>query len=113
MLSSSDMESLVCDVQISAHASRRTLPSPRDFDAALERINLTLRGLRPQRRNPIAKPRLQACYFDPLAKAPAHIPDLPLNGEERSGWSENESKPYIPKGFPVLPILHTYKYTPV
>ncbi len=100
------------DIHHLALASRREVPCPLDFDASLARFNLSLPGLRPHRKNPIARSKLEPGYVDPLAGYPPADRELPLIGEELSGQSEKEAKSYVPKGFPTFPSIHTYRYTP-
>ena len=77
----------------------------------MARFNLGTTSLKPHRKNPVPRFKLQAQYFDPTAQRPPPGSALPLLGEDLSGQPEKLSKKYIPKNFPDFPSIHTYKYT--
>lgn len=95
------------------HSNRRAQTTPLDFEHALRQFGLTSFQLKPHLKPPISKERTQVHLEleDPEA-LPAQ-PNAALLGPELSGVAEMKARKYIPKNFPPLPPLHTWKSTEV
>lgn len=100
-----------------AESARRPTPTPTDFGHMLRKYNIPLSSLRShQKRNPVAKEKLEPAYFDPLPITPQTdyfrtTPTVWL-GDELDGNAEKKEKSWIPEGLPAFPSKHTYKFTP-
>jgi transcription initiation factor TFIID subunit 8 len=106
-----DLESLIEETKRFALASRRERPTPVDFETVLRRYNLPVASLKPHLKHPINRAELPPKYIDTALDKEAYVV-LPLLGEELSGQSDKDSKPYIPSAFPDFPSRHTYSFTP-
>jgi transcription initiation factor TFIID subunit 8 len=94
-------------------SSRRSLPTPLDFEFALRCEGLTARLLKPHLKNPIPVAKLQPKFILNPTKERVHVPIGAILGEELSGASDKLAKRFIPKKFPSFPSKHTYKTTAV
>jgi transcription initiation factor TFIID subunit 8 len=94
-------------------SSRRSQPTPIDFEFALRREGLTARLLRPHLKVPIPASKLQPKFTFEPPKGLVYRPAGPFLGEELSGASDKLARRYIPKKFPSFPSKHTYKSTEV
>jgi transcription initiation factor TFIID subunit 8 len=112
MLTESDLTRFMELITKSAHTSRRSLPTPLDYEYGLVRMGLTSASLRPHLKPPVScKPTVQV----PLSPSPE--PELPpsvtaLLGPELNGSFDKATRRYIPSKFPAFPSKHTYKATP-
>lgn len=96
-----------------ANGARRTQAIPTDFELALKSFNLSTSALRPHRKPPVPRPKLQPTFTTQQFLDEGETIDLPCLDDELSGAADKESKQYIPASFPRFPSIHTYKYTPV
>jgi hypothetical protein len=84
-----------------------------DFELALRKLGLTAFQLKPHLKPPITKDRTQVSLELEEPEQPPPRPDAALLGLELSGAAEMKLRKYIPKNFPPLPPLHTWKSTEV
>ncbi|KAI1810671.1 hypothetical protein GGS20DRAFT_566452 [Poronia punctata] len=107
------MEGFIGQIKRLAHASRRSDPTPSDFEAVLCRYNLPLTSLKPHLKNPVSKARLEPTFYDPVIENTTYLESpSPVLGDDLDGRYEKEERVWIPKHFPSFPSKHTYRYTP-
>jgi transcription initiation factor TFIID subunit 8 len=94
--------------------SRRSQPTPLDFEHALRQFSLPTASLEPHLKHPIptSKVRIRldtapdkTAIFEPAKSA------LNIVSGELSGEPDKNARQYIPKHFPAFPSKHTYKWT--
>ncbi len=91
--------------------SRRALPTPLDFQYALETFDLPISSVAPHLKPPMS-PSKYAVQLEEVSVEEQTIPSANiLLSAELSGEPDKSSKPYIPKHFPSFPSKHTYKWT--
>ncbi len=91
--------------------SRRSQPTPKDFEYGLREFCLPMASLEPHLRPPIPKYKSQI-VLEPLPPEELSYNDITrLIGDDLSGDQEKNRMPYIPKRFPSFPSKHTYKWT--
>lgn len=92
--------------------ARRSQPTPLDFQYALTRFDLPILSLEPHLKPPISASKLHPQFEPPPPVKETNTKSLfQLLGDDLSGESDKNSKPYIPKRFPAFPSKHTYKWT--
>ncbi|KAI1494219.1 hypothetical protein F5X96DRAFT_618705 [Biscogniauxia mediterranea] len=102
------------DLKRTAHAARRTDPTPADFEATLRRYNIPLSSLKPHLKTPIPEKRLTPTFYNPITEDLENLQSTPeALGDELDGKHEKEEKLWIPKSFPAFPSKHSYKWTPM
>ncbi|TGJ82387.1 hypothetical protein E0Z10_g6376 [Xylaria hypoxylon] len=107
------MDGFIHQLKRVAHASRRSVPIPTDFEAILHYHNLPLSSLKPHLKNPVPKRFLEPKFYDPIVENTTYLQSTPpILGDELDGRQEKEERVWIPKHFPSFPSKHTYRYTP-
>ncbi|KAF2968296.1 hypothetical protein GQX73_g5274 [Xylaria multiplex] len=107
------MDGFIHQLKRLAHASRRSDPTPTDYEAILRYHNLPLSSLKPHLKNPIPKRLLEPEFYDPIVENTTYLQSTPpVLGDELDGKHEKEERAWIPKHFPSFPSKHTYRYTP-
>jgi transcription initiation factor TFIID subunit 8 len=110
-LTLADTAHLLSKVTTSMLNARRSLPTPLDFQYALEEFDLPIASIEPHLHPPIPQSKylvqLEALPVEELPTSTAGV----LLGLELSGEPDKSGKKYIPKKFPSFPSKHTYKWT--
>jgi transcription initiation factor TFIID subunit 8 len=98
-------------VTTSMITARRAVPTPTDFEYALQQMGLTTSSLEPHLRPPIPRDRLMI-QLEPPSPTKAMTTSIEkLIGKDLSGELDKASRTYIPKHLPPFPSRHTYKWT--
>ncbi|GAW12850.1 hypothetical protein ANO14919_022210 [Xylariales sp. No.14919] len=107
------MDGFIHQLKRLAHASRRSDPTPTDYETILRYHNLSLSSLKPHLKNPVPKQFLEPKFYDPIVENTTYLQSTPpILGDELDGRYEKEERTWIPKHFPSFPSKHTYRYTP-
>ncbi|KAH8599372.1 hypothetical protein B0O99DRAFT_504460 [Bisporella sp. PMI_857] len=110
-------EHFIAKIRASMLNSRRSQPTPLDFEYALYQFDLPLGSLKPHLKPPVspAKSQIQLEAFpaeDVNLKRQKAENLILLLGNELNGEVDKRTRPYIPKKFVPFPSKHTYKYSP-
>ncbi|KAL8907025.1 MAG: hypothetical protein Q9171_006028 [Xanthocarpia ochracea] len=98
------------DVRQSMLACRRTEPIAPDLLQALHTHQLSLRALLPHLDPPVPRRKAQITLdYEPWEEEEKY--DHQFLGTTLNGAPEEQTRPYIPRHFPILPSKHTYKAT--
>ncbi|EPE30663.1 hypothetical protein GLAREA_03630 [Glarea lozoyensis ATCC 20868] len=91
--------------------SRRSHPTPSDFQYGLSRFDCPLLSLKPHLQPPV--PRSETLIeMEPMPKEEDQTySTIRLLGNELSGETDRRLMPHIPAGLPAFPSKHTYKWT--
>lgn len=82
-----------------------------DFGYALSKFSIPFASLEPHLRHPVAPLHTEEEDEDPPNEEQSQASLTKLLGNELSGQSDKNGKPFIPKHFPSFPSKHTYKFT--
>ena len=111
-----DMEKFIGQLKREAEASRRTEPTPTDYETVLRKQNIPLSSLKPHLKNPLPKENLEPKYYNPFTdhlNAMEKTLSTEFLGPELDGTLDKEARPWIPETSPPFPSKHTYKFTPM
>lgn len=99
-----------------AESSRRTQPTPADYETVLRQHNIPVSSLKPHLKNPVPKENLVPKFYNPFTEYLQSIQTTSSSqflGPELDGIVDKESTPWIPDSLPSFPSKHTYRSTPV
>jgi transcription initiation factor TFIID subunit 8 len=111
LLSFTDALHFLSKVRSTMLNSRRSQPTPSDFQHALSKFDCPLLSLKPHLKPPAPKDETLIQMEVMTEEVDQTYSTIKLLGDELSGESDRRLMTHIPTGFPAFPSKHTYKWT--